>query len=169
MFAGRRPCSIDELCSERSGSSSTSDATTARWYEAFETREAASQSTRRSEWSSPSETKPRPRRSRHSGVDPTHGREIHRCPRSECRSVTVSPRTQRDVRDAEGRVFWPQARAGPKWNDSAISMPTSTSVPPVHSAFLNGRLVQLHLQSRAQETSRAGGLPRVRNGRMTQC
>ena len=48
-----RPRPIDELLSESSKSSSTSDATTARWYEAFETRAAASQSTRRSEWSKP--------------------------------------------------------------------------------------------------------------------
>ena len=32
----RRPCLIDELCSESSVSSSTSDATTARWFEAFQ-------------------------------------------------------------------------------------------------------------------------------------
>ena len=44
----KRPRWIDALFSEGSEPSSTSDATTARWYEAFETRVAASQSLRRS-------------------------------------------------------------------------------------------------------------------------
>ena len=52
----KRPCPVDELCSESSESSSALDAMTARWYEAFETRVTASQSTHRSEWSSPSGT-----------------------------------------------------------------------------------------------------------------
>ena len=54
---GKRRPPIDELLAESSKSSSTSDATTARWCEAFGTRAAASQSTRRSEWSSPSGTR----------------------------------------------------------------------------------------------------------------
>ena len=48
----KRPCPIDDLCSESSKSSSAPDATMARWYEAFETRVTASQSTHRSEWPS---------------------------------------------------------------------------------------------------------------------
>ena len=55
----KRHCLIDDLCSESSESISALDETMARWYEAFETRVTASQSTHRSEWSSPSETKPR--------------------------------------------------------------------------------------------------------------
>ena len=47
----KRRCTIDELCPESSESSSALDAMTARWYEAFETRVTASQSTHRSEWS----------------------------------------------------------------------------------------------------------------------
>ena len=57
-----RPCPVEELCSGSSESSSALDATMARWYEAFEKRVTASQSTHRSEWSSPSETKPRQKR-----------------------------------------------------------------------------------------------------------
>ena len=49
----KRPCPIDDLCSESSKSSSAPDATMARWYEAHETRVTASQSTHRSEWPSP--------------------------------------------------------------------------------------------------------------------
>ena len=49
----KRPCPIDELCSERSESSSALDETMARWYDAFETRVTASQSTHRSEWPGP--------------------------------------------------------------------------------------------------------------------
>ena len=45
----RRPRPIDELFSESSESSSTLHTTTTRWYEAFETRVAPSQSTRQSE------------------------------------------------------------------------------------------------------------------------
>ena len=44
----RRPRAIDELFSERSESSTTFDATTARWHEAFETRVGASQPLRKS-------------------------------------------------------------------------------------------------------------------------
>ena len=84
----------DELCSG-SSASSTSDATTARWYEACKTRVAASQSTRRSEWSSPSETKPRPRGSGRSGADPTHeGITAAFVPSVEAWAVTFLPRTQ---------------------------------------------------------------------------
>ena len=38
----KRPCPIDELCSESSESISALDVTMARWYEAFETRVTAS-------------------------------------------------------------------------------------------------------------------------------
>ena len=83
----KRRCTIDELCPESSESSSALDAMTARWYEAFETRVTASQSTHRSEWSSPTETKPRQKGSRHSGVDQTRERGIHCSPCAKCRSV----------------------------------------------------------------------------------
>ena len=85
----KRPCPFDELCSESSESSSAPDATMARWCEAFETRVTASQSTHRSEWSSPSETKHREKGSRRSGVDQTREREIH-C-YVEAWAVAVSP------------------------------------------------------------------------------
>ena len=69
-------------------------------------RAAAPLSTRWSEWSSPSEIKRRPRGSRRSGVDLTREREMHRCPRSECRSVGrhCFSHNSRDARHAEGRV-----------------------------------------------------------------
>ena len=65
----KRPCSIDELCSESSEPSSTFDAMTARWCEAFETRAAACAS---SSWRLSSDW---------SGVSsggPTYKKEIHR-------------------------------------------------------------------------------------------
>ena len=83
----RNPCPIDELCSESSESSSAPDATMARWYEAFEKRVTASQSTHRSEWSSSSETKTREKGSRRSSVDQTRERGIHCSPCAKCRSV----------------------------------------------------------------------------------
>ena len=67
----KRHCPIDELCSESSESISALDVTMARWYEAFETRVTASQSTHRSEWSSSPETKLRQKGSRRWGVDQT--------------------------------------------------------------------------------------------------
>ena len=73
----KRPCPVGELCSEISESSSALEAMTARWYEAFEKRVAASQSTHQSEWTSPPETKPRQKGSRRSGVDQTRERGIH--------------------------------------------------------------------------------------------
>ena len=93
----KRPCIIDELCSESSESSSTFDAMTARWYEAFETRAAACASSSwrlSSDWSG--------------GLSgcPTYGREIHRSPCSQCRSVgrRCFACYSRDARDAEGRT-----------------------------------------------------------------
>ena len=44
-----RPCLVDDLCSESFKSSSAPDETMDRWYEAFETRVTASQSTHWSE------------------------------------------------------------------------------------------------------------------------
>ena len=41
QWGKKRPGSIDELCSESSESSSALDAMRARWYEAFQTRVAA--------------------------------------------------------------------------------------------------------------------------------
>ena len=97
----RRPSPVDELLSESSESSSTSNAT-ARWYEAFETRVAVAQSTRRSEWSSSSETEPRPR-----GFDLARQRESHRCRRSECRSVRrhCFAQNSRDPRDVKAGLL----------------------------------------------------------------
>ena len=68
-------------------SSSASDASTVRLYEVFATHVASSQ--------------PICRKSRRSGVDL---RELHRCPRSECRSVGrhCVARNSRKARDAEG-------------------------------------------------------------------
>ena len=136
----RRPRLIHELFSESSESNSTLDATTARWNEAFETRVGASQSTfrkarrltcgsthgraaaspstRRSEWSSRSETKPRPKELGRLGVDPTREGEIHHS-RSECRSAGrhCFAWTQRDARDAQGSLVAREPRATPKSND----------------------------------------------------
>ena len=161
----RQPRPIDELFSESSGSSSTSDRTTARWYEAFEARVTASQLTRQSEWSSSSETESRLRRPGRSGVDPTHEEEIHRCPRSECRSVCrhCFAWYSRDAHDAGGslvgrkhervrkRMTFQCPKAGQRLVDALTGDHStdsqSTSVSPVHSVFLSGRLVQLHLQA----------------------
>ena len=70
----RRPRPIHKLFSEGSESSSTSDATTARWYEAFETHVAASQ--------------PTFRKSRRLGRGSVHGRgpSPQSTRRSECSS-----------------------------------------------------------------------------------
>ena len=92
-FVGkRRPRPIDELLSESSESTSTSDATTARWCEASETRAAASQSNRQSEKVVRVPTR------RAEG-------KSHRS-RSKCGSAGHRrfAQTSRDVRDAEGRV-----------------------------------------------------------------
>ena len=105
----RRPRLIDELFSENSESSSTSDATSARWYEAFETRPAASESTRRSEWSSPSETKPRPRGSGRSGVNPTH-RKVCRKPLER-----ISKSMQQSARKAPGELQGMRVAEGTPW------------------------------------------------------
>ena len=83
MFARRRrPCPIDELCSESSESSSTSDATTAT-----ETRAAHSQLTRWSGPTDPEKTQLRSKRTRLPNGDLQVGRVTRRCPRFECRSV----------------------------------------------------------------------------------
>ena len=74
----KRPCPVDELCSESSESSSALDALTATWYEAFETRVAACASScwrLSSDWSGGS-----------SGC-PTYEREIQRSPCAKCGSV----------------------------------------------------------------------------------
>ena len=101
----RRPRPIDDLFLDSSDSSRTSDATAARRCEAFETRVAASESTRRSEWSSPTENEPRPRESGRSGGGPTHGRETRRS-RSECRRVVhrCFALYSRDARDVGGSL-----------------------------------------------------------------
>ena len=102
----KNPCPVDELCSESSESSSAPAATLARWYEAFETRVTASQSTHRSEWSSLQETKPGEKGSRRSGVDQTRERGIHCLPCAKCRSVgrRCFACCSRDARDAEDNV-----------------------------------------------------------------
>ena len=78
----------------------------ARWYEAFETRVTASLSTQRSELPSTSETKPRQKGSRRSGVDQTRERGIHCPPCAKCRSVgrRCFACCSRDARDAEDNV-----------------------------------------------------------------
>ena len=81
----KRPRPIDEPCSESSDSSSPADATSARCYATFAANVASSRSARRPECSSSSKTKPRPKGPGRSG-GPMHGRDIHRCRRSECRS-----------------------------------------------------------------------------------
>ena len=79
---------------------------TARWYEAQETRVTASQSTHRSEWSSPTETQPREKGSRRSGVDQTRERGIHCSPCCKCGSVgrRCFACCSGDARDAEDNV-----------------------------------------------------------------
>ena len=157
----------DELCSG-SSDSSTSDATTARWHEACKTRVAASQSTRRSEWSSPSETKPRPRGSGRSGADPTHeGITAAFVPSVEAWAVTLLPKTQETPAMLKaGMLAASTSASAGEWQASAqrqvsawltlsqatkvpaaISKPTSTSVSPASLVFLGGRLVQMHLQA----------------------
>ena len=103
----KRPCSIDELCSESSESSSALDAMTARWYEAFETRVAALQSTHRSEWSSPSETMPRQIGSRRWSCDQTRERGTRCSTCATCRSAgrRCFACCSRDARDAADNVF----------------------------------------------------------------
>ena len=151
----KRPCPVDELCSAL-------DALTARWYEAFETRVTASQSTHRSEWSSPSETKPREKGSRRSGVDQTRERGIHCSPCAKCRSVgrRCFACCSGDALDAEDNVVdrthdrarmrttgqsttvrtWPSLLQATK-EPTARSRPMATSVSPVRA-----------FASRAQET-----------------
>ena len=101
-----RPCPVEELCSESSKSSSALDETMARWYEAFETRVTASQSTHRSELPSSSETKPREKGSRRSSVDQTRERGIHCSPCAKCGSVDRGcfACCSGDARDAEDNV-----------------------------------------------------------------
>ena len=86
----RRLRPIGELFSESSKSSMTSDATTARWYEAFMTRGDASQFTRQSERSRLSETQPRPRVS----TRPAEEKSTALVPIVEAGALAVSPRTQ---------------------------------------------------------------------------
>ena len=107
------------------------------------------------------------RGSRESTAEPS--RQIHRCPRSERRIAGrhCFASYSRDARDAEGRVVGRQhervrrrmtasaQRQVSAWSTlsqatkvpTAISVPISTSVSPVHSTYSSGRLVQLHLQA----------------------
>ena len=95
----KRPCTIDELCSESSESSSALDAMRARWYEAFQTRVAATlvrapiSVSALSSWGLSSDW------SGCSSGGPTYGREIHRSVGRRC--FACYPR---DARDAEGRA-----------------------------------------------------------------
>ena len=144
---------MDELCSESSDSSSTSDATTVRWFETFETRVASSQPTPGRavsacgpKCSGHSATDTQPKGPRPSGVDPTHEGGTHRCPRSECSSVNrhCCAWHSRDAPYARGRlvgrkhervcrrITLSQATKVP----TAISIPTSTSVSPASLVFL---------------------------------
>ena len=86
--------------------------------------------------------------------------------RCECRSVIVSPGTKRDACDAEGRVVGhkhERVRSGMTVPSRCRRRATSPFCIPEREAGA------VALASRAQETSRTGGLPRVRNGRMMQC
>ena len=101
-----QPRPIDEIASVSSDSSGAPQATTARWYEAFATRVAPSQTTRRSVSSEPAKTQLRSKRTRLPGGDLKVGRENHCCLRSECRSEG-RPRGacfSKDVRDAGGSL-----------------------------------------------------------------
>ena len=106
----KRPRPIDELCSESSDSSNTSDATTARWCETFATRDARSQ---------PISC----RKSRRRGCGPTHGRQVYRSPRSDARAITVSPGTQETPVMLKAALLaataCPQANERPTPNDSS--------------------------------------------------
>ena len=118
-------------------------------------RAAAPLSTRWSEWSSPSETKPRPRGSRRAGVDLTREREIHRCPQAW--AVTVFPTTQETLAmlkagllaastsGVRGRRTGQRPRTGQHLVDAVASNHSTdshhearyrTSVSPVHSVSL---------------------------------
>ena len=157
----KRRCTIDELCSESSESSSAPDATVARWYEAFETRVTASQSTHRSEWSSPSETKPREKGSRRSGVDQTRKRGIHCSFYAMCRSAgrRCFACCSRDARDAEDNVVGREhervrirmtlqnVASTVTGDQGADSRPMSAFVSPVYLVSTSGRLVKVHLHA----------------------
>ena len=209
----RRPYLIEELCSQSSELSSTPDATTARWYEAFEAHvvsspltcrksrrlscgsthgtAASSQPTRRSECSSPSATKPRPKGSGPSGVDPMRAREIHRCPRSECGSVGrhCFSRNSRHARDAEGRVVGREhervrsgmtgqslfgAVKGDQNTDGHFDTDSDVCVTSQPCFPERGSMVPLHLlaehrKRRASTTAcREGGKARKNTGRRTR-
>ena len=112
----------------------------------FETSELRlSQLIRRSECSSPSEAKPRPKEPRRSGVDPMHGREINRCPRSQCRSVgrRCFAWYSRGARDAGGSLF------GREHFDTDIDVRVASQ-----PCFPERQAGVVALASRAQETPR---------------
>ena len=83
----RRPRPIHELCSESSESSNTPDATTGQMVRSVQVTCSCVTAGPSVRGSSPSATKPRPKGPGRLGVDLTSEREMHRCPRSECRSV----------------------------------------------------------------------------------
>ena len=140
----RRPCLIDELCSECSESSSTSDATTARWYEAFQRRAAESQPTfRKARRLSPNE-----------GIQ-TFGRRPDARKRksplsSFCRSAgrRCFAGHSMDVRDARGS---PVGRKNERVRSQMTGQSMVDAVTGDHSTdnhlgllvFLDGRFVQL--------------------------
>ena len=109
----------------------------------------------------------KPRKPRRSTAEPS--RRNHSCHRSEWRIAGrhCFASYSRDARDAEGRVVGRQhervrrrmtasaQRQVSAWSTlsqatkvpTAILVPISTSVSPVHSTCSSGRLVQLHLQA----------------------
>ena len=191
----RRPYFIDELVSESSEPSSTSDATTARWHETFERRVASSQSTlrksrrlrcgsthgraassqlnRRSLCSSPSETKSRQEGPGRSGVDLMHGRGIHRCPRSECRSVGrhCFACFSRDVRDAETRRKHDPRRRRKrhrKAQDAPLKIVLLICVAIVFETVAHARFVHMYSRDQVRRVRRPCHQPEPSTGNATQ-
>ena len=94
--ARKQPRPTDSICCS----------TSARWYEAFATSVASSQSIGRSGSSGSEKTQVLSRKSRRPGGDLTVGRQTHHCLRSECRSEGryCFACFSRDVRAAGGSL-----------------------------------------------------------------
>ena len=165
-FGRRELRPTDEICSVSFESSSATDATSAKWYETFATNVASSRSPRRS-WvvKHLPETQLRPQKSRRPGGDPTVGREIHRCPRHECRSkgrhrfpwyskaargAGGSDRKHERVRSRMTSQGLVDAVAGDPRTDRHLDVDIDARLTNHFAAqpvFLRGRLVQTHLDS----------------------
>ena len=138
----------------------TSDATTARWYEAFRVRAVKVNPS-----VNPSVRVVKPLKNKasaeggpgRSGVDVTREREIHRCSRSECARVGCDCLAccSRDVRDAGagavGRkhdcVRRPLNSQCPKSGLVDAATGDQRYRPPLRAFSPSGRLAQLHLQA----------------------